>query len=406
MMALHPYPRFSLEERDRRWVAVRRRMREQDIAVIVVPNNTGHSTDFQANGRYLTHVGGGGDSDIAAVFPLDGEVTAIATSAAARWPTVQDWTGDVREARRSYGRATVERLKELNVERARIGITGLGHDTRSPEGTILLGFWRELEKAFPEAAFVDATNILREVRIVKSDEELEALRKSCAIIEHGIAAKIEAARVGTVDWQVWAAALSAMMMHGSEMPVHQNWLSGKNPNRTLTRPTFRKLELGDLIIDELEASWIGYRSQIVQPVFVGKADPLHEELIKVQRELFNVLLEAFRPGTTLRDLAELTIKAGLKATPKSGPTAGAEPRLTLHGRGAGDDGPIMVGNMKDSPDMDLALEQNMVCILKPSVELGQGADRVICRWGDTVVAKPGGGLRLGNIPHDLAVSRT
>jgi hypothetical protein len=100
MAELYPYPRFSLAERDRRWKAVRAMMREQNIDVIVCPNTTGHSTDFQSSSRYLTHVGGGGDADIAVVFPLEGEVTAIATSAAPRWPTVQEWTKDVREARR------------------------------------------------------------------------------------------------------------------------------------------------------------------------------------------------------------------------------------------------------------------------------------------------------------------
>src|SRR5215471_3447469 len=143
MAELYPYPRFSLAERDRRWKAVRGRMAEQNIDVIVTPQNTGHSMDFQANTRYLTHCGGGGDADIAAVFPLHGEVTAIATSAAPRWPTVQDWTKDVREARRNYGRAIVDRLKELNVERGWIGITGLGEieGTRTPEGTIFYGTW-------------------------------------------------------------------------------------------------------------------------------------------------------------------------------------------------------------------------------------------------------------------------
>jgi len=115
MAELYPYPRFSIAERDRRWRAVRELMRAQNIDVIVTPQNSGHSADYQANTRYLTHCGGG-EPDIAAVFPLDGEVTAIATSAAPRWPTVQDWTKDVREARRNYGRVIVERLKELGVE--------------------------------------------------------------------------------------------------------------------------------------------------------------------------------------------------------------------------------------------------------------------------------------------------
>src|SRR3954463_14633191 len=151
------YPKFTLAERDRRWQAVRTLMRAAKLDVIVVPNNTGHSTDFQSNARYLTHVGGGGDADIAVVFPLEGEVTAIATTAKARWPVVQEWTSDLREARRRYGKIAVERLTELGIDKGRIGVTGLGTGTRTPEGTISHGFYTALHENFPRAELVDAT---------------------------------------------------------------------------------------------------------------------------------------------------------------------------------------------------------------------------------------------------------
>src|SRR5678815_783781 len=197
MAELYPYPRFSTAERDRRWKAVRALMTAQNLDVIVTPQNSGHSADYQANTRYLTHCGGG-EPDLAAVFPLEGEVTAIATSAAPRWPTVQDWVTDVREARRNYGRAIVERLKELNLERGRIGITGLGEveGTRTPEGTIFYGTWKQIREGFPQAEIIDATSVLTEVRYVKSQEELDALRKSMEIIELAFAAEIEAERPG------------------------------------------------------------------------------------------------------------------------------------------------------------------------------------------------------------------
>lgn len=404
MAELLPYPRFSIAERDRRWAAVRKLMREQGIDIIVVPNNTGHSTDFQANARYLSHVGGGGDADIAVVFPLEGEVSAVATTAAPRWPCVQDWVSDVREARRAYGRATVERLKELSADGKRIGITGLGAGTRTPEGTILYNFWRLMRETFPKAEFVDATGLLDQVRFVKSEEEISALRKSTQIIEKGVEAKIAHARPGVIDWVVWAEAMAAMMRHGSEIPVHQHWLSGKNPIRTLTRPTFRPLERGDLIIDELEASWIGYRSQIVQPVFVEVADPTHVELMKVQKQVFNTVLEQLRPGVTVRELAELTVKAGDKARPAHGPAANAVIMLTMHGRGAGDDGPIITDSSKNARDLDAALKENMVLIFKPSAETPPGVPKSICTWGDTVVVTKSGGVRLGTFAHELAIS--
>ncbi len=404
MAELYPYPRFSMAERDRRWKAVRELMRQQRLDVIVTPNNTGHSTDFQSNTRYLTHCGGGGDADIAAVFPLEGEVTAIATTAQARWPTVQDWTKDVREARRNYGRVIVERLKELNLDHGRIGITGLGEveGTRTPEGTIAYGTWKQIREAFPQAELVDATAILAEVRYVKSQEEIGVLTKSMEIVELAYQAEVKAARPGVKDWDVWAETQSALLRNGSELPVHCNWVSGKNPKRTLTRPSMRILERGDLIINEVEASWIGYRAQGVQPVFVAVADPVHQELIKVQREVFNRLMENLKPGITVKELAELTRNTAERVAPQSGPAAGATAQLTMHGRGAGDDGPIITSNARSPRQLEVALRENMVFIFKPSARSTDGS---ICTWGDTVVVTAKGGQRLGKRAHDLAIAQ-
>ena len=403
MAELYPYPRFSIAERDRRWLAVRALMREQNLDVIVTPQNSGHSADYQANTRYLTHCGGG-EPDVAAVFPIEGEVTAIATSAAPRWPTVQDWVTDVREARRNYGRAIVERLKELNVERGRIGITGLGdvEGTRTPEGTIFYGTWKQIREAFPQADLVDATVILDEVRYVKSQEEINVLVKSMEINELAMQAEVETAKAGVKDWEVWAAVHYAMTRNGSELPVHCFWVSGRNPKRTLTRPSMRLLERGDVIINEIEASWIGYRSQGVQPVFVEVVNPVQAELIKVQREVFNRVLENLKPGVTVGELADLTKRTAASAAPKTGPAAGARADLTMHGRGAGDDGPIITPHARSPKQLGVAMRENMVFICKPSAVSADG--EYICQWGDTVMVTKNGGRRLGKRPHDLAVS--
>jgi Xaa-Pro dipeptidase len=403
MAELYPYPRFSIAERDRRWRAVRELMHRDNLDVIVTPQNSGHSADYQANTRYLTHCGGG-EPDVAGVFPVEGDVTAIATSAAPRWPTVQDWVNDVREARRNYGRTIVERLKELDVERGRIGITGLGEveGTRTPEGTIFYGTWKQIREAFPNAELVDATAILDEVRYVKSDEEIEVLTKSVEINELAIEAEIEAARVGIKDWEVWAAVHYAMTRNGSELPIHCFWVSGKNPKRTLTRPSMRLLERGDVIINELEASWIGYRAQAVQPVFVEVIDSVQAELIKVQREIFNGVLENLKPGVTVGQLADITIRAAQGAGPKTGPAAGARGDLTMHGRGAGDDGPIITPHAKSPKQLAVSMQEDMVFVCKPAAISADGEHT--CQWGDTVVVTKNGGRRLGKRAHELAVA--
>jgi Xaa-Pro aminopeptidase len=149
---------------------------------------------------------------------------------------------DVREARRNYGKVIVERLRELNVERGRIGITGLGQveGTRTPEGTIFYGTWKQIREAFPHAELVDATAIFDEVRYVKSEEEIDALTQSMEINELAIQAEIEAAKVGVKDWEVWAAVHYAMTRNGSELPIHCFWVLGKNPISTrFSMPTCR-----------------------------------------------------------------------------------------------------------------------------------------------------------------------
>jgi Xaa-Pro aminopeptidase len=250
---------------------------------------------------------------------------------------------------------------------------------------------------------VDATAILDEVRYVKSQEEIDVLAKSNEINELAVEAEIAAAKVGVKDWEVWAAMHYAMTRNGSELPVHCFWVSGKNPKRTLTRPSMRLLERGDAIINEIEASWIGYRAQVVQPVYVETINPAQAELIKVQREVFNRVLENLKPGVTVGEFSELTKSTVQSAAPKTGPAAGARGELNMHGRGQGDDGPIITPHAKSPRQLAVAMRENMVFICKPSAISADG--EYICQWGDTVVVTKNGGRRLGKRPHELAVTK-
>jgi len=137
-------------------------------------------------------------------------------------------------------------------------------------------------------------------------------------------------------------------------------------------------------------------------VFVEEVSPVHRELIKIQREVFNEVLAATRPGTNLALLSQVADKAVARMAPKSGMAAGAKARLTMHGKGAGDDGPIITSSARDPRQLAYEIQENMTFTFKPSVSTADGSS--ICTWGDTVVVTPSGGRRLGTRPHELAVS--
>jgi Xaa-Pro aminopeptidase len=368
-------------------------MAAADLVAIVAPAHSGHSTDFQAISRYLSHCGGGPDADITVVFPIEGDVTVGATSAKPRWPPVQDWVTDIREARRDYGKVVIARLRELDVAGKRVGITGLGYGARTPEGTILYSTMQRLQREFPTTTFVNATRLVNDVREVKSAEEIDFLTKSAQLTDLAFESMRSTVRPGVKDYEVWAEAMATMLRNGGEPTMHFHWASGPAPSRTLTRASHRELAAGDIIINELEANWAGYRSQGVQPVAVQHCHPDYLELMKLQNAAFDEVIQRLRPGVTVGELATFVEEDLLKLRPSSGVAATASIKLVMHGRGLGEDTPIITPTSRYGHDLATELRENVVCILKPEVRREDGGFPTA--WGDTVVVTPNGGRRLG-----------
>ena len=74
------------------------------------------------------------------------------------------------------------------------------------------------------------------------------LQCSVELVEHAVEAQTRAAQPGVPDYVAWSEAMNAMFSRGSELSVHFNWVAGRTPGRTLTRPTGRPLVKGDIIV--------------------------------------------------------------------------------------------------------------------------------------------------------------
>jgi Xaa-Pro aminopeptidase len=178
-------PTFSLKERDRRWRLLREEMKKARLDALITLPNQGHWDQFGADTRYITQIGGF-QTEVGAVFPLEGEVTAIVRGAneIEWWGLAQDWVKDIRPSRRSYGEPVVERLKELRAER--IGVIALSGLVRAPEGVVSWGTFEKIRAALPKAQLENATDLTQEVRSVKSSEEVAFIEKAAEIIGNAI----------------------------------------------------------------------------------------------------------------------------------------------------------------------------------------------------------------------------
>jgi Xaa-Pro aminopeptidase len=158
------------------------------------------------------------------------------------WGLAQDWVKDIRPSRRSYGEPVIDRLKEVRAEH--VGVIALSGMVRAPEGVVPWGTFEKIRTSLPRVKFANATDVMQEVRSVKSAEEVAFIEKAAEIIGHANDVLIQQAR-----WR-WRNELIAEMLRevaaaAASRSICCCWHRG--PEVPAQRSLPRKLKPGDLI---------------------------------------------------------------------------------------------------------------------------------------------------------------
>jgi len=380
---------FSLAERDRRYQRVRAQMAEVGFDALIIPCNTGHNEAYQADVRYLTQVGGFA-TEVALFFPSQGEPTCFLRGDKQRtnwWCGMQDWVQDIRPSDCAWSEGFSSVIRERDVDSARMGVVGIGGTYRSPDGLILHGTLAHLQASFPQAEFLDATEMMLNLRLIKSGEEIAALQRATEIAERSVNAAADAARPGQRENQVYAEMVAAMVKEGGELPTMILWRAGSAPTRPDRYPPQRQLAAGDVIVNEVEAKCAGYMAQVRRPIFVGKPSAEYEQLHELAVESFHLMYNRMRPGATYG----YVVKAYTDLIEDWGYRASGVP---LHGVGLGEDLPtVNLGKGLSADLSDTEMRTGQAFILGPRVTSPDGSKMLA--WGDAVVITERGVKRLG-----------
>ena len=90
---------------------------------------------------------------------------------------------------------------------------------RAPEGIIPYSPVKAIQDTLPQAKSVNATEMMQEIRAVKSAEEVSLLERSAAIVEKTIEAMVENANPGVSEKELYGAMVHAMLANGGELPT-------------------------------------------------------------------------------------------------------------------------------------------------------------------------------------------
>jgi Xaa-Pro aminopeptidase len=302
---------------------------------------------------------------------------------------------DVRPSRNGrFAEVMVDRLKELGLERARIGITEC--DPRFHD-YLPVNQYATLRMGLPQATFEFLGGFFHELMVAKSPEEQACVRKAGALCVAALQAVIRRAAPGVTDEHLAAAANAAILEGGGEVdfailgstPMASPAMFFGNP-----RPSGRALRKGDIILEELAATYRGYSAQIGMPVCVGDPPPeVRRFFDEVARPGFEALEATLRPGVPLeaiREAGQFFRQRGVQSRP-----------LVLHGIDLVTAPPFVGVDRIEAEPYERTLRPGMTLMLEPNPITPDGMFGMFT--GHTYLITDGGAERVTPFPMELPV---
>lgn len=335
------------------------------------------------NVRYLTDASL--ESNAAFVYlPLSGVATAFVCSESdAHAVRKAGFIEDVRAISLTDVRDLAERVR-ADVRSGRVGVAGAEF--------LPLGVWQQLEKALPGLQLTSASALMDNVRIVKSELEIERMRCAGVICDQSWLAFQEACKPGAREFEIVAEVETRLRAHGAE----DNFMliaSGGSDVRGMTPPSDRRLQPGDLVRTELTPQFKGYWTQICRTAVLGQPSAKQRESFDLFNEAVAAGLDVIKPGVLAHDVAkaenDVFRRYGFGEYCSSEWTRVRGHCLGLHL----DEVPILEG-------VETVLEKNAVLIVHPNTFTPLAGYFVL---GDAVVVTDSGPAPLLATPRELNI---
>lgn len=267
-------------------------------------------------------------------------------------------------------------------------------------GKIAAGPYRHLPHGLAKNrqrdGIIDATELLDQLLMVKTEEELTAVRRAAQMADEGYSVFRKAAQPGIEDYALVAEVEAFFRASG----VDDNFMIigvGGPEVRGMAPPSGKKLKAGDLVTTELTPCFDGYYAQICRTLVVGPPSRAQQNAFSIFHEATVAGIAAITSKTTASDIAkaenDVFRRYGLGDYVTSEYT-----RVRGHGLGLFPDTKPHI-----LEDVKTPIEPGMVLIVHPNT---YHPDVGYMVFGDTVMVGPNGAEVLTKTPRELFSNTT
>lgn len=242
---------------------------------------------------------------------------------------------------------------------------------------------------------VDLNAAYTGLRLIKSAEEVAALRRGAALSDAAIAALGGTLRAGTSDHEVLAATEHAYTSVGGLHHIHYLGITAMDEPVVAVPaqwPTGRVIRPRDVVTCEISAAAAPeYAGQVLRTFTVAAAPTtLYRELHAVATAAFDIIASALVPGTSAADLAAAAVigQAGFTAVDD-----------LVHGFGGGYLPPVVPAPSRPLAEPSFTLAAGMTVVVQPNVTTPDG--RAGVQTGELLLVTEHGPQRLHAYPKGL-----
>ncbi|GGC87988.1 putative dipeptidase YkvY [Thalassobacillus devorans] len=167
----------------------------------------------------------------------------------------------------------------------------------------------KLQGLFPSAFIVPLDEVINQERLIKSEQEVEAMIDSSRIAEYGIEVGIQALREGITEIELVAHIEYKQKKKGiRHMAAPPMALFGKNSGHPHGKPGLRKLEEGDFVMLDLGVILNGYCSDITRTFVYHRVSNHKKEIYETVLEANQKAIESCKPGMTIGEIDRISRK--------------------------------------------------------------------------------------------------
>lgn len=175
-------------------------------------------------------------------------------------------------------RILAQTMKENDLERGTVAI----------DGTMQYASFSGVQKALSETTFIDATDAMSQLRIVKSRDEIELIRMACRIIGKGIKAAFESVAPGRTEVDVYDELRSEIRRQGGAPIGYGGVLSGPVSALPHGDSSDKRIERGETVLIDVGWRCQWYFGDLTRTAVVGHASDelkrIYEIVLKAQRK--------------------------------------------------------------------------------------------------------------------------